>query len=50
MTAAVYATGCQFEAFEIDLATSGQEVKRQFNCQPLRTQKPELKNRSGRQW
>jgi hypothetical protein len=37
MTVVVYATGCQFEAFEIDLATSEQEVKRQFDCQPLRT-------------
>jgi len=37
MTVVVYATGCQFEAFEIDLATSEQEVNRQFDCQPLRT-------------
>ena len=28
MTVVVYATGCQFEALEIDLATSEQEVKR----------------------
>jgi hypothetical protein len=37
MAVAVYATGCQFEAFEIDLATSEQEIKRQFDCQPLGT-------------
>ena len=37
MAVAVYAKGCQFEGFEIDLATFEQEVKRQFNCQPLRT-------------
>jgi hypothetical protein len=37
MTVVVYAAGCQFEAFEIDLATSEQEIKRQFDCQPLGT-------------
>ncbi len=37
ITVAVYARGCRFEAFEIDLATSEQEITRQFNCQPLGT-------------
>jgi hypothetical protein len=37
MTVVVYATGCQFQAFQFDLTVSEPPVNRQFECQPLST-------------